>query len=74
MRTWLGNRRKELGWTKSKAAETLGISRQFYGQIESGERNPTLALAKRICNVMKLDPVMFFVDDIHDQHNQIHSA
>ncbi len=70
MRAWLAARREELRWNKTTAAEKVGISRQFYGEIESGRRNPTLSTAKIICDIMGLDPVLFFDQKLHETHQE----
>lgn len=69
MRKWLADRRKELGWNKTETAQKIGISRQFYGEIEAGRRNPTLATAKAICDLMNLDPSLFFEEQRHETCN-----
>jgi putative transcriptional regulator len=48
-------KRLERRWTQQQTANNLGISRSFYSMIELNQRNPTLALAKRIAQVFNLD-------------------
>ncbi|MGB9662428.1 MAG: helix-turn-helix transcriptional regulator [Moorellaceae bacterium] len=51
MRARLIALRKEKGLTQQQVADMLGITRSFYGMIETGDRNPTLDLAKRIAEI-----------------------
>lgn len=41
MTTWIYTKRKALGLSQAEVAETLGISRPTYIQLEKGERKPT---------------------------------
>lgn len=41
MSTWIFTQRKALGLSQEEVAETLGISRPTYSQLEKGERKPT---------------------------------
>lgn len=51
MRQKLVALRKEKGLTQQQVADMLGVTRSFYGMIETGDRNPTLDLAKRISEI-----------------------
>lgn len=54
-------KRLERRWTQHQTARHLGISRSFYSMIELNQRNPTLALARRIAQVFDLDlDTLFF--------------
>ena len=57
MRNKLKKRRKELGYTQERFAETLGISKRTYEQIEQGLRFPREKLLKSILNTLKCDSV-----------------
>lgn len=39
----------------SNVAKEIGISRGFYNQIETGERNPSLDNAIKICELLDID-------------------
>lgn len=39
----------------SNVAKEIGISRSFYNQIETGERNPSLDNAIKICELLNID-------------------
>ena len=59
MRTKLVKLRESRGYTQVSFSKALGISQSHYGQIETGEKNPSLKLAIRIKR--QLD---YFNDDI----------
>lgn len=40
---------------QSNVAEMLGISQQYYSQIENGARNVDLVLSLKICEVLHLN-------------------
>lgn len=56
MREWLKDLRMKKGLSKSDMAAKLKISRQYYGYIESGERQPSLDfnLATQISDILKV--------------------
>ena len=63
-RQWLVKCRGEL--THQRAAELAGISRSYYTEIESGEKNPSVTIAKRIAKTLKFDWTLFFTDDCRE--------
>lgn len=50
------------GWTQLDMAKNLGISREFYGLVESGTRRPTFGLASRIADCFEVDIGELFFD------------
>lgn len=62
MRKELAIARERSGFTQAKTALELGISRSFYGLIETGARNPDYGLAKRIAKLLKVSPESIFFD------------
>lgn len=58
----LMKRRNELGYSHQDVADKsgAGISRQYYGMIENGERRPSVATAKKISAFLKIDWTIFF--------------
>lgn len=44
---------------QSQVADVLEISQQYYSKIENGVRNVDLALALKICEVLKLNMTDF---------------
>jgi DNA-binding XRE family transcriptional regulator len=43
-------------------ADKLNITRSFYGMIETGDRNPTLPLARKIAELLDSDIETLFFD------------
>lgn len=52
MRAELKNARKDSGFTVAEVSSMVEISTSFYYKIESGKRNPTIALAGRIAKIL----------------------
>jgi len=59
MRAKLQEMRKEKGYTQDTFSKACGISRSFYSQIESGEKNPSLDVALRMKKILD-----YYDDDI----------
>ncbi|GGH16992.1 helix-turn-helix transcriptional regulator [Paenibacillus segetis] len=59
-RTWLIEIRTNANKTHDDIATEVDVSRQYYGMIESGIRNPSVDLAKRIAFILKFDWIIFF--------------
>jgi transcriptional regulator with XRE-family HTH domain len=49
--------RKEQGLTQEALAHEVEIDVSYLGQIERGERNPTLSVVERFAAVLKVTPV-----------------
>lgn len=62
MRTKLIELREKRGLTQEEVATMVGISRSFYGLIETGLRNPTYGLAKKIARIFNVDAESLFLD------------
>ena len=56
MREWLKNLRKQNNITQSDMADLLGISQNYYSNIENGARAPhlTLPLASQISDIFDI--------------------
>ena len=52
MRVRLQKIRESFGFTQQQLADIVGISRNHYGQIETGVKNPGLEVALRIKNAL----------------------
>ncbi|KEF40467.1 putative transcriptional regulator [Schinkia azotoformans MEV2011] len=61
-REWLEKLRENKGFTHQDIANKANISRQFYGMIENGERNPSVSVAKKISSVLDFNWTSFFED------------
>ena len=70
MRIGLKKARELKNFTVAEIADVLGISASFYYKIESGVRNPTINLAKRMAEVLG-DTVdnIFFENELDDSPN-----
>lgn len=60
VRQWLIELRSNTEKTQDFMADRVGISRQYYGMIESGVRKPSVELAKKIGKVLNFDWTIFF--------------
>lgn len=56
MRHWLKKIREENNFSKSDVARLLGITRQYYGYIETGERLPdlTFSIAVKLSEIFNI--------------------
>lgn len=56
MRNWLKDLRKKSNYTKTYMANNMGISRQYYTYIETGERLPdlTFSIAIKISKIFDI--------------------
>lgn len=71
MRENLKNTRIKKGITVSKMAKATNISESFYYKIESGLRNPTMKLAKKISDMLEKDiEYLFFNDSLDELSNK----
>lgn len=60
---WLKEIRLEKGKTQEQvASEVGGITRTAYTNIETGERRPSVEVAKRIAGVLGFDWTRFYED------------
>lgn len=57
---FLKKRRIELGITQKQIATICEIKQGYYSQIENGIRKPSVKLAKKLANLLKLDWTEFF--------------
>lgn len=54
------NARQKLNLTHEDVANLANITRQYYGMIENGERNPSVNKAKLIAETLDIDWTIFF--------------
>jgi transcriptional regulator with XRE-family HTH domain len=52
--------RKALGLTQEDLAFEVGMNRSYMGFIERGERNPSLAMLKKIAKALKISLSVLF--------------
>lgn len=64
MRRELVAAREQLGLTQVQISSELGISRSYYGLIETGARNPNYGLATRIARKVNkpINSIFFDLD------------
>lgn len=66
LRAWLKNKRTELNLSQEDVADKSKIERQYYQMIESGRRNPSVKVAKRIAEALNFYWIIFFDDDVNE--------
>lgn len=59
-RTWLTNLRVERNLSQAEIADFVNVTQQMYGYVESGKRNPSPRLAKKIAKVLDFDWTKFY--------------
>jgi putative transcriptional regulator len=63
VRSFLAAARKNKNFTHENIAKKIGITRQYYGMIENGERTPSVTIARKIGDVLEFDWTLFFEHD-----------
>lgn len=63
MRVWLKNARIKKNYSQKRVADEAGIAQPYYHQIEHGEKNPSVPIAKRIADVLGFEWTLFFEQD-----------
>jgi len=68
--------RKERAINQTNFAEQCGISQTYLSQIEKDERNPTISVLDRICDVLKIpSAVLLFmslsIDSVPEDRREI---
>jgi putative transcriptional regulator len=60
MKNALVKNRKEKRFTQQEIANRVGISRQYYSEIENNRRKPSVDTAKKIGKLLGVDWTIFF--------------
>jgi len=64
VRQWLKElRQRSNNLTQEQLAKMVGISRTMITEIENGNANPSVEVAKKIASVLSFDWVRFFEDE-----------
>jgi putative transcriptional regulator len=63
VREWLKNLRTNKNSTMLEVSKQAGISESYYSMIESGSRNVSVEVAKRIAAVLDFDWTRFYQDE-----------
>lgn len=66
MRDWLRERRIESKMTQEQVAVKAGVARTSYAMYEQGKRDPSVAVAVKISDVLKFNWTLFFEDKVHE--------
>ena len=66
MREWLKIIRNEKKLTHSDVAKQAEIERAYYTMIESGNRKPSVKVAKSIANTLGFSWTIFFEENSND--------
>lgn len=70
-RDWLIKKRNKLDISQQNVAGACSITRAYHTQIESGVRNPSVVVAKRIAKYLNFDWTIFFSDKCNEKkHNE----
>ena len=56
--------RKDRGFTSERISELCGVNANYFRQIESGSKAPSLSLLINICNVLKVSPDYLLADEL----------
>ena len=62
----LRKQRRIMGLTQEQAAELLGVSTTYYGEIERGNRKLTIPRILTVYEKMNLEPTYLLTDEIFD--------
>lgn len=60
MRKWLKDKRKANAMSQKEIAKIVGIEQQSYSLLEGGLRNPSVAIAKKIADILDFDWTLFY--------------
>jgi len=63
MRSWLKELRRKSNLTQEQLAKMVGISRTMITEIENGNANPSVKVAKKIAAVLGFDWTRFYEDE-----------
>jgi putative transcriptional regulator len=66
MRKWLKEIRLTKKLTQHDVADKVGIERAYYTMIETGNRNPSVEVAKSIAKTLGFDWTIFFTQKSND--------
>ena len=63
----LRKQRRIMGLTQEQAAELLGVSTTYYGEIERGNRKLTIPRILTVYEKMNLEPTYLLTDKVYDE-------
>lgn len=65
-RTFMINKRKQMGLTQRVFGQNLGLSQNYVSEVESGVRRPSGPVAYKLAKFMGVPMEKFFEDDSHE--------
>ncbi|TCJ01337.1 helix-turn-helix transcriptional regulator [Cytobacillus praedii] len=68
-RNWLLQKRTAAKMTQEEVAVQAEIQRPYYTQIESGVRNPSVKVAKKIASILNFEWILFFESNCSDKRH-----
>lgn len=74
MRKWLKDIREEKKLTQHEVAMKSSISRSYYTHIESGEKTPTVKVAKSVADALDFDWIIFFEHECSHEEQEKQEA
>lgn len=74
MRTWLKEIRNSKGLTQQDVATKAEIERSYYTMIESGNRKPSVTVAKAIGKTLGFEWTIFFAENSNTSLRKPNSA
>jgi transcriptional regulator with XRE-family HTH domain len=66
--------RKIEGISQMKLAETCDTDVSYIGQIEMGNRFPSIKLIEKIAQALEVEPYRFFMDESGDKYGNLDTA
>lgn len=66
MKKWLIQYREKKKLSQSDLASMVGVSREYISMIETGNRNPSVAVAKKIGKALGFRWELFFKDNSNE--------
>lgn len=66
MRQWLKDIRLEKGYTQEEVAYRSKVQRSYYTMIESGNRRPSVVVAKSIAKTLNFQWTIFFEEESNE--------
>lgn len=69
--TKLEELREKNGLSCSNMSKLIGISRVYYWQIETGDRNLSYSLAVKIAKILKTKPDIIFLEDYNKYEKEL---
>ena len=62
-------KRKEIGLSQEKLAESIGKTAGYIGQLERGESNPSYFTLKELIRILNLDARLVFAETDYSEQN-----